>query len=79
MQAWGGTAAMGSLKQPHWTKGLNFPSKGSSKSSCISGFPNQVKISSVKPCRSSQLEDNLVTGRPPRLPCLLCLKVTILT
>uniref|UniRef100_A0A5B6Z824 Serine hydroxymethyltransferase n=1 Tax=Davidia involucrata TaxID=16924 RepID=A0A5B6Z824_DAVIN len=61
MQACSGTAVMGSLQQPIWTKGSTFPSKGYG----ISGFPNQIKLNMAKPCRSSQVEGSLVTGRPP--------------
>ncbi|XP_059657094.1 serine hydroxymethyltransferase 3, chloroplastic [Cornus florida] len=60
MQTCAGTAAMGSLQQPIWLKGSHFPSKGLG----ISGFPQQIKLNSAKPCRS-QLEGSLVTGRPP--------------
>ncbi|KAA8525178.1 hypothetical protein F0562_006958 [Nyssa sinensis] len=61
MQACSGTAVMGSLQQPIWTKGSNFPPKGYS----VNGFPNQIKLNIAKPCRSSQVEGNLVTGKPP--------------
>ncbi|GFZ08551.1 serine hydroxymethyltransferase 3 [Actinidia rufa] len=61
MQACSGTAVMGSIQQPLWTKGSAFSPKGSS----FNGFPYQFKLSLVKPCRSSQLEGSLVTGRPP--------------
>jgi len=52
---------MGSLQQPVLSKGLAFPMKRS----VIIGFPYQVKLNSVKPCRASSLEGSLVTGRPP--------------
>ncbi|KAM7506916.1 hypothetical protein LguiA_017369 [Lonicera macranthoides] len=61
MQACGGTGVMGSLQQPVWIKGSSFPPKGSFNN----GSPHQVKLGSVKPCRSSQLEGMAVTGRPP--------------
>ncbi|KAK6135564.1 hypothetical protein DH2020_030672 [Rehmannia glutinosa] len=50
-----------SIQQTVWTKGPIFPSKWIGTSGC----PSHVKLSSVKPCRSSQLEGSLVTGRPP--------------
>ncbi|KAG5524730.1 hypothetical protein RHGRI_031414 [Rhododendron griersonianum] len=61
MQACSGTAVMGSVQQPVWVKGSTFFPKGS----FFNGCRHQVKIASVKPCRSSQLEGSLVTGRPP--------------
>lgn len=62
MQACSGTAVMGSVQQPVWAKGSTFFLKGS----FFNGCPHQVKIALVvKPCRSSQLEGSLVTGRPP--------------
>ncbi|KAG6772630.1 hypothetical protein NC652_017672 [Populus alba x Populus x berolinensis] len=61
MQATSGAAVMGSLQQPVLSKGLAFPMKRS----VIIGFPYQVKLNSVKPCRASSLEGSLVTGRPP--------------
>lgn len=61
MQACSGTGVMGSLQQPVWIKGSSFPPKGSFNN----GYPHQVKLGSVKPCRSSQLEGTLVTGKPP--------------
>ncbi|KAJ6914907.1 serine hydroxymethyltransferase 3 [Populus alba x Populus x berolinensis] len=61
MQATSGAAVMGSLQQPVLSKGPAFPMKRS----VIIGFPYQVKINSVKPCRASSLEGSLVTGRPP--------------
>lgn len=61
MQACGGSAMINSIQQPVGIKGSVFPSKWI----CISGCPNHVKLSSVKPCRSSQLEGSLVTGRSP--------------
>ncbi|OIW14041.1 hypothetical protein TanjilG_11386 [Lupinus angustifolius] len=63
MQGCTGVAMMGSLQQPCWTKGLNFPAKG-----CTSnGFSHQVKFSNVKPCKASQIEGSVVTGRPSSL------------
>ncbi|KAK6140845.1 hypothetical protein DH2020_025413 [Rehmannia glutinosa] len=61
MQACGGSAMINSIQQTVWTKGPIFPSKWIGTSGC----PTHVKLSSVKPCRSSQLEGSLVTGRPP--------------
>lgn len=61
MQACSGATVMGSLQQPIWTKGLNFPPKGSS----FIGSQLQVKLNSVKLCRSSYAEASMVTGRPP--------------
>lgn len=61
MQACSGFAVMGSIQQPVWTKESVFPLKGLG----VGGCSNLVKFSSVKPCRSSQLEGNLVSGRPP--------------
>ncbi|KAK3032365.1 hypothetical protein RJ639_037083 [Escallonia herrerae] len=61
MQACSGTAVMGSLLQPVWIKGSNLSPKGSG----IVGLPHQLKLSSIRPCKSSQLEGSLVTGRPP--------------
>ncbi|KAG6770558.1 hypothetical protein POTOM_026243 [Populus tomentosa] len=61
MQATSGAAVMGSLQQPVLSKGPAFPMKRS----VIIGFPYQVKLNSVKPCRASSLEGSLVTGRPP--------------
>ncbi|GAV87411.1 SHMT domain-containing protein [Cephalotus follicularis] len=52
---------MGTLQQPISTNGSSFPLKGSS----INGFPQKVKFSLLKPCRSSQLEGSLVSGSPP--------------
>ncbi|KAL6974287.1 Serine hydroxymethyltransferase 3, chloroplastic [Sarracenia purpurea var. burkii] len=61
MQACGGNAIMGSIQQPLCAKSLNFPPKGLD----FNGFPPQVKVNLLKPCRASQLEGSLVTGRPP--------------
>ncbi|KAG8375650.1 hypothetical protein BUALT_Bualt10G0122300 [Buddleja alternifolia] len=61
MQACGGSAMMSSIQQPVVTKRPAFPSKYFG----ISGCQSHVRLSSVKPCRSSQLEESLVTGRPP--------------
>ncbi|KAH6835779.1 serine hydroxymethyltransferase 3, partial [Perilla frutescens var. hirtella] len=61
MQVCGGSVVMNSIQQPVVTKGSVFPSKWNG----IIGSPNHVKLSSFKPCRSSQLEGSLVTGRPP--------------
>ncbi|CAA2983340.1 serine hydroxymethyltransferase 3, chloroplastic-like [Olea europaea subsp. europaea] len=52
---------MGFTQLPVWTNGSVFPSKGFGMGGCS----NHVKFSSVKPCQSSQLEGNLVSGRPP--------------
>ncbi|KAJ7966455.1 Serine hydroxymethyltransferase [Quillaja saponaria] len=60
MQACSGVAAAGSLQQPIWTKGLNFPVKGCN----ISGFTHQINFNLVKPCKSSYAEGSLVGGRP---------------
>ncbi|XP_023902260.1 serine hydroxymethyltransferase 3, chloroplastic [Quercus suber] len=61
MQACSGAAVMGSLQQPIWTKGSNFAPKGSS----VIGFPQQGRLNLMKPCKSSNVEGSLVTGRPP--------------
>ncbi|KAK3035987.1 hypothetical protein RJ639_031160 [Escallonia herrerae] len=61
MQACSGTTVMGSLQQPAWIKGSNLSPIGSG----IIGLPHQLKLSSIRPCKSSQLEGSLVTGRPP--------------
>ncbi|KAK4388764.1 Serine hydroxymethyltransferase 3, chloroplastic [Sesamum angolense] len=61
MQACGGPAMMNSIQQPLGPKGSLFPSKWLG----ITGCPNHVKLSSIKPCRSSQLEGSLITGKPP--------------
>jgi glycine hydroxymethyltransferase len=61
MQACSGAAMRGSVQQPIWTKGSNFIPKGS----CVVGFPQHVKVNSLKPCRCSRIEGSLVTGRPP--------------
>lgn len=52
---------MGFTQLPVWTNGSVFPSKGFGMGGCS----NHVKFSLVKPCQSSQLEENLVSGRPP--------------
>lgn len=59
MQACNGSAMMSSIQQPFGTNGSLFPSK------ClgIGGWPNYVKLSSVKPCRSSQIEGFVATGK----------------
>ncbi|GMI92582.1 serine hydroxymethyltransferase 3, SERINE HYDROXYMETHYLTRANSFERASE 3 [Hibiscus trionum] len=59
MQACGGAAMMGSLQQPMRVNKPSFPLKGSR----FTGFPYQIRLNSVKPCRA-QLEGSLVTGRP---------------
>ncbi|KAL5783381.1 hypothetical protein ACOSP7_008410 [Xanthoceras sorbifolium] len=61
MQACSGAAVMGSLQQPICDKGSLFPSKGTG----MHGFSNHVRLTSVKPCRSSSIEGGLVPGRPP--------------
>ncbi|KAJ7958335.1 Serine hydroxymethyltransferase [Quillaja saponaria] len=61
MQACSGIASLGSLQQPIWTKGLNFPAKGFG----VTGFNHQIKPNLVKPCKSSYVEGSLVSGRPP--------------
>lgn len=61
MQACSGTGVMGSLQQSIRLKESTFLPKGP----CVGGFPHQVKVSSVKPSRSFQIEGSLVTGRPP--------------
>ncbi|KAK2973933.1 hypothetical protein RJ640_001401 [Escallonia rubra] len=61
MQACSGTAVMGSFQQPVWIKGSNLLPKGSG----TVGLPHQLKLSSIRPCKSSQFEGSLVTGRPP--------------
>ncbi|XP_058221852.1 serine hydroxymethyltransferase 3, chloroplastic-like [Rhododendron vialii] len=62
MQACSGTAVMGSIQQSIWGKGSAFPPKGLG----FNGIAHQVKTNSIiKPFRSSQLEESLVTGRPP--------------
>lgn len=60
MQACSGATVRGSVQQPIWTKGSNFPPKGASVR-----FLHHVKVNLVKPCRSSRIEGSLVTGRPP--------------
>lgn len=54
---------MGSLQQPICIKGSALPSKRFGIG--ISGNQNHVKLISVGPCRTSQLEGSLTTGRPP--------------
>ncbi|KAF1895147.1 hypothetical protein Lal_00022645 [Lupinus albus] len=63
MQGCTGVAMMGSLQQPCWTKGLNFHAKWGTSN----GFLHQVKFSNVKPCKASQIEGSVVTGRPSSL------------
>uniref|UniRef100_M1CVE3 Serine hydroxymethyltransferase n=1 Tax=Solanum tuberosum TaxID=4113 RepID=M1CVE3_SOLTU len=59
MEACSRAAVMGSsLQQPVWVNGSAFPLKGEVKL-------NGVKLWSVKPCKASQLEGSLVSGRPP--------------
>ncbi|KAK4354800.1 hypothetical protein RND71_026994 [Anisodus tanguticus] len=59
MEACGRAAVMSySLQQSVWVKGSAFPLKGEMKL-------NEVKLRSAKPCKASQLEGSLVTGRPP--------------
>ncbi|XAR69265.1 Glycine hydroxymethyltransferase [Bertholletia excelsa] len=60
MKACSGAAVMGSVQQPIWAKGSSFPFKGSG----FHGFPQHVKLSSFKPCKSSHLAGSWVTGRP---------------
>ncbi|CAL1404479.1 unnamed protein product [Linum trigynum] len=60
MEACTGTAVMGSLQQPIWSKGTSFAPK---KPTFVL-FPRQVKLQSLKPCKVS-VEGSLVTGRPP--------------
>ncbi|KAL4333279.1 hypothetical protein GQ457_07G038780 [Hibiscus cannabinus] len=59
MQACGGAAMAGSLQQPLRVNKPSFPLKGYRNT----GFPHQIKLNSVKPCRA-QLEGSLVTGKP---------------
>ena len=61
MQVCGGSAIMNSIQQPVGTKISAFPSNWMG----AIGSPSHVRMSSFKPCRSSQLEGSLVTGRPP--------------
>ncbi|CAL0301275.1 unnamed protein product [Lupinus luteus] len=63
MQGCTGVAMMGSLQQPYWTKGMNFPAKGCGSN----GFMSQVKLYCVKPCKASRVESSLVTGSAPSL------------
>ncbi|KAG5597810.1 hypothetical protein H5410_039042 [Solanum commersonii] len=59
MEACSRAAVVGSsLQQSVWVKGSTFPLKGEVKL-------NRVKLWSVKPCKASQLEGSLVSGRPP--------------
>ncbi|XP_073032155.1 serine hydroxymethyltransferase 3, chloroplastic-like [Primulina eburnea] len=60
MQACGGSAIMSSIQQTVWTLGSAFPSKLVG----LNGCSNNVKLSSTRPCGSSPLEVNLVTGKP---------------
>ncbi|XP_073129911.1 serine hydroxymethyltransferase 3, chloroplastic isoform X2 [Henckelia pumila] len=60
MQACGGSAMMSSIQNTFWTQGSTFPSKFPG----INGCSNNVKLGSLRPCRSSSLEANLVTGKP---------------
>ncbi|KAL7121944.1 hypothetical protein ACP275_01G015300 [Erythranthe tilingii] len=61
MHACGGSGMINSIQQPVGAKLSVIPSKWIGLSRCS----NHVKMSSVKPCRSSHLEGSLVTGRPP--------------
>ncbi|KAL8487495.1 hypothetical protein ACS0TY_023976 [Phlomoides rotata] len=61
MQACAGSATINSIQQSLGIKGSVFPSNWIG----INGCPNHVRFSSVKPCRSSQLDGSLVTGKPP--------------
>lgn len=61
MQACAGSTTMNSIQQSLGIKGSVFPSNWIG----INGCPNHVRFTSIKPCRSSQLDGNLVTGRPP--------------
>lgn len=61
MQACTGAAVMGSLQQPLWTKGSPLPPKRSG----LIRFPHHIKLNSVKPCRYSNIQGSLVTGRSP--------------
>ncbi|XP_004253097.1 serine hydroxymethyltransferase 3, chloroplastic-like [Solanum lycopersicum] len=59
MEACSRAAVMGSsLQQPVWVKGSAFPLKGEVKL-------NGVRLWFVKPCKASQLDGSLVSGRPP--------------
>lgn len=60
MSACSGAAMMGSLQQTMRVDRPSFLLKGSG----IAGFPHQIKLDSVKPCRA-QLEGSLATGKPP--------------
>ncbi|KDP34120.1 hypothetical protein JCGZ_07691 [Jatropha curcas] len=61
MQSCSGTAVMGSIQQPAWTKGSPLLQKRFG----VIGFPHQIKLNSVKPCRYVNIEGSLATGRPP--------------
>ncbi|KVI02463.1 Pyridoxal phosphate-dependent transferase [Cynara cardunculus var. scolymus] len=54
-------AIMGSLQQPVWIKESTFLPKGHG----VGGFLRQVNLGSLRPCRSSQIEGSLITGKPP--------------
>ncbi|XP_027330897.1 serine hydroxymethyltransferase 3, chloroplastic isoform X2 [Abrus precatorius] len=58
-----GVSMMGSLQQPVWTKGMNFPAKGCGSN----GFIPQMKVYHLKPCKASHVEGGLVTGKPSSL------------
>lgn len=60
MQACGGAAIMGSVQQPIWAKGILPSQKG-----FISGFPLQVKLNSIRPCKFSYIEGSLASARSP--------------
>ncbi|XP_057979495.1 serine hydroxymethyltransferase 3, chloroplastic isoform X2 [Malania oleifera] len=60
MQACCGAAVSGSLEQPIWSKGLMFSSKGS----WVNRFPCQVQYNSAKNCKSSNITQSLLTGKP---------------
>ncbi|KAK7245610.1 hypothetical protein RIF29_40457 [Crotalaria pallida] len=55
---------MGSLQQPCWAKGMNFPTKGCGSN----GFMPHVNLYNVKQCKLSHVVGSLVTGRPSSLP-----------
>ncbi|KAF2286271.1 hypothetical protein GH714_013013 [Hevea brasiliensis] len=61
MQACTGAAVIGSLQQPIEAKGSAFPPISFN----ITGFPQKIKLNSLKPCSYSSVEGNLVTGKPP--------------
>ncbi|KAL8522184.1 hypothetical protein ACS0TY_012362 [Phlomoides rotata] len=54
-------ATINSIQQSVGIKGSVFPSNWIG----INGCPDHVRFSSVKPCRSSQLDGSLLTGKPP--------------